>query len=49
MKASQALEALHPYFKEGGGIQGSIVAFLQDLPSKNFFSYESFNARKKKS
>ena len=43
----QALEALQPYFKESGGIQGSIAVFLQDLLSK-IFSYESFNARKKK-
>ena len=33
----QASEALQPYFKEGGGIQGSIAAFLQDSPSKIFF------------
>ncbi len=33
----QALEVLQAYFKESEGIQGSIVAFLQDLPSKNFF------------
>ncbi len=31
----QALEALQPYFKESKGIQGSVVAFLQDSPSKN--------------
>jgi hypothetical protein len=43
----QASEALQPYFKESGGIQGSIAVFLQDLLSK-IFSYESFNARKKK-
>ncbi len=47
-KATQALEALQLYFKEGEGIQGSVAAFLQDSPSKIFFSYESFNARKKK-
>jgi hypothetical protein len=29
----QALEALQPYFKESKGIQGSVTAFLQDLPS----------------
>jgi hypothetical protein len=34
---TQASEALQPYFKEGKGIQGSVAAFLQDLPSKNFF------------
>jgi hypothetical protein len=33
----QASEALQPYFKESKGIQGSVVAFLQDLPSKIFF------------
>jgi hypothetical protein len=32
----QALEALQPYFKESKGIQGSIAAFLQDSPLKNF-------------
>jgi hypothetical protein len=47
--ATQVLEVLQPYFKEGEGIQGSVAAFLQDLPSKKFFSYELFNARKKKS
>ena len=44
----QASEALQPYFKESEGTQGSVAAFLQDLPSKDFFSYESFHARKKK-
>ncbi len=43
----QASEALKPYFKESEGIQASVAAFLQDSPSI-FFSYESFNARKKK-
>jgi hypothetical protein len=35
--ALQALEALHPYFKESEGIQASVAAFLQDLPNKIFF------------
>ncbi len=35
--ATQALEALQPHFKESKGIQASVVAFWQDLPSKNFF------------
>ncbi len=43
----QASEVLQPYFKESKGIQASVMAFLQDLPSK-VFSYELFNARKKK-
>jgi hypothetical protein len=46
---TQASEALQPYFKESKGIQASNGAFWQDSPSKKFFSYESFNARKKKS
>jgi hypothetical protein len=45
----QASEALQPYFKESEGTQAPVVAFLQDLPSKIFFSYELFDARKKKS
>jgi hypothetical protein len=45
-KASQASEAPQPYFKEGGGIQGSGI--LTRFAVKEFFSYESFNARKKK-
>ncbi len=44
----QASEALRPYFKESKGIQASVATFLQDSPSKNFFSYKSFNTRKKK-
>ncbi len=36
-KATQALEALQPYFKESKGTQGPVVALLQDLPSKIFF------------
>ncbi len=36
--ALQVLEALQPYFKESEGIQASVVAFLQDLPSKFFFA-----------
>ncbi len=47
-KIFQVLEALQPYFKESEGIQASVEVFLQDLPSNNFFSYELFNARKKK-
>ncbi len=35
--ALQALEVLQPYFKESEGIQASVAAFLQDLPSKDFF------------
>jgi hypothetical protein len=46
--ATQASEALQPYFKESEVIQGFVAAFLQDLPSKKK-SYKSFNARKKKS
>jgi hypothetical protein len=33
----QSSEALQPYFKESKGIQASVTAFLQDLPSKYFF------------
>ncbi len=36
--ATQASEALQPYFKESKVIQGSIAAFLQDLLSRIFFS-----------
>ncbi len=48
-KATQASRALKPYFKESEGTQGSVMVFLLDSPSKKFFSYKSFNARKKKS
>jgi hypothetical protein len=33
----QASEALQPYFKESEGIQGSVLAVLQDSLSKIFF------------
>jgi hypothetical protein len=32
----QASEALQPYFKEGRGIQGSVVAFLKSFAVKEF-------------
>ncbi len=47
-KASQASEALHPYFKEGGGIQGSVAAFLQDSPSKIFFPTSRLTQERRK-
>ena len=47
-KATQASEALQPYFKESKGTQGSVAAFLQDSPSKKFFSYELLNSRKQR-
>ncbi len=43
----QALEALQPYFKESEGVQASVAAFYK-ICRQSFFSYESFNARKKK-
>ncbi len=46
--ALQALEALQPYFKESEGIQASIAAFLQDLPSKNFFSTSRLKQERRK-
>jgi hypothetical protein len=44
----QALEALQPYFKESEGIQGSFLAFLQDLPSKFFFPTSRLTQERKK-
>ncbi len=44
----QALEVLQPYFKESGGIQGPIVAFLQDLPSKIFFPTSCLTQERRK-
>ncbi len=44
----QASEALQPYFKESGGIQGSGVAFLQDSPSKIFFPTSRLTQERRK-
>ncbi len=44
----QALEVLQPYFKEGGGIQGSVAAFLQDSPSKIFFPTSHLTQERRK-
>ncbi len=44
----QASEALQPYFKESGGIQGSVVAFLQDSPSKILFPKSSLTQERRK-
>ncbi len=46
--AFQASEALQPYFKESEGIQGSVLAFLQDLPSKNFFPTSHLTQERRK-
>jgi hypothetical protein len=46
--AFQALEALQPYFKKSGGIQGSIAAFLQDLPLKNYFPTSHLTQERRK-
>ncbi len=47
-KATQASEALLPYFKESKGTQGSIAAFLQDSPSKNFFPMSRLTQKRRK-
>ncbi len=47
-KATQATEALQPYFKESKGTQGSVVAFLQDSPSKNFFPMSRLTQERRK-
>jgi hypothetical protein len=47
-KVPQALEALQPYFKESKGIQGSVAAFLQDSPSKNFFPKSCLTQERRK-
>jgi hypothetical protein len=44
----QASEALQPYFKESKGIQASVAAFLQDLPSKNFFPMSRLKQERRK-
>jgi hypothetical protein len=47
-KATQALEALQPYFLESEDTQGSIAAFVQDLPSKNFFPTSRLTQERRK-
>jgi hypothetical protein len=44
----QALEVLHPYFKESEGIQASVAVFLQDLPLKNFFPTSCLTQERRK-
>ncbi len=44
----QALEVLKPYCKESEGIQGSVAAFLQDSPSKNFFPTSRLTQERRK-
>jgi hypothetical protein len=46
--AIQASEALQPYFKESEGIQASVAAFLQNLPSKNFFPTSRLKQERRK-
>ncbi len=44
----QASETLQPYFKESEGIQASVTAFLQDLPSKNIFPTSRLTQERRK-
>ncbi len=47
-KATQASEALQPYFKESEGTQSSVAALLQDSPLKNFFPTSRLTQERRK-